>query len=264
MLIICNGMFRSGSTLQYNLVRHLVERTGAGMAHGFFDQDKLVEESASLTEYAFDDKNLHVIKVHDVPKIVDDKSCQDKVKVIYIFRDLRDVAVSIKQFGGFDDCLSNRLIEILDDAVETFHHIRQISNPLIQRYEILMSDKMGGLESISDFLSVSANRDELESIVLSCSMKNMKRSSYRARMYKKILESRLGPILKRLNIIKKTYDSQTLLHGNHISSTQGKSVWREILTSDEVEFIVDRYRDWFEETGYQIDGSNSRQGAASI
>ncbi len=35
VMVMCNGMGRGGSTLQYNLTRRLVERGGAGGAHGY-------------------------------------------------------------------------------------------------------------------------------------------------------------------------------------------------------------------------------------
>lgn len=46
-LIICNGMNRSGSTLQYNLVRGLLAQTGRGQAQGFILPEQLAEAAPS-------------------------------------------------------------------------------------------------------------------------------------------------------------------------------------------------------------------------
>ncbi|MEO2006371.1 MAG: hypothetical protein ABGY41_20000 [Candidatus Poribacteria bacterium] len=35
MLVLCNGMLRSGSTCQYNLARMVAEMSGAGVAHTY-------------------------------------------------------------------------------------------------------------------------------------------------------------------------------------------------------------------------------------
>ncbi|OAD21381.1 hypothetical protein THIOM_002852, partial [Candidatus Thiomargarita nelsonii] len=46
-------------------------------------------------------------------------------------------------------------------------------------------------------------------------------------------------------------DYSTLLHPDHISSTQGASgVWRTSLSSEELEIIMERYQDWMIEAGY--------------
>ena len=68
MLIICNGMIRSGSTLQYDMVRTLVEWLQMGHNQGYIGPAALALREADLKAWEEDDQ-LHVINSHVVVPI---------------------------------------------------------------------------------------------------------------------------------------------------------------------------------------------------
>jgi len=51
MIVVCAGMSRSGSTLQYQIIRELVERTGLGEGKGSWNYNKPRPESSEIFVY---------------------------------------------------------------------------------------------------------------------------------------------------------------------------------------------------------------------
>ena len=109
MLIVCNGMIRSGSTLQYNLIRLQVEATFSGKAEGFIGKKELNSERLQFWQK---DVALHVIKSHD---ILPEWMRAEGIKLVYIYRDIRDVAVSLKNKSGRT---GDRLLAYSDGIIE--------------------------------------------------------------------------------------------------------------------------------------------------
>ena len=135
MLFICNGMTRSGSTLQYNLVRELVDRHEAGQAHGFFETTP--SSLSRLQQSWLLDDSIHVIKMHDYWRPADAKCNHHYVRRCHVFRDIRDVGASVyRKFPvTFEETLG-----ILDQAIETDKQIRGDQTVIVQRYQRLLSN----------------------------------------------------------------------------------------------------------------------------
>src|SRR5688500_9700344 len=119
-LVLCNGMNRSGSTLQYNMARLLAEKTGAGQGESFLNQDELDAHLSLLEEWAAEER-LHILKTHDLPPAASHLWENGSLRLLYIYRDIRDVAASMKRIWNYE---GEALFTALDQAIETYHVMR--------------------------------------------------------------------------------------------------------------------------------------------
>ncbi|MEK6878832.1 MAG: sulfotransferase, partial [Nanoarchaeota archaeon] len=87
MVILCSGMYRSGSTLIFNILREIVEENGLGLYMAY----------PSYTD--IQSNKLIICKCHDLdPKWdVAKEEFWQQFKIIYSFRDIRDVLCSMCQ-----------------------------------------------------------------------------------------------------------------------------------------------------------------------
>ena len=269
MLFICNGMTRSGSTLQYNLVRGIVEHHGVGEAHGFFQDTP--DDLVRIDRGWLADDRVHVIKMHaywqpDVSwrpghPIKPTKRC-------HVFRDLRDVAASsyLKFPVSFEE-----LLGILDEAIETDAKIRRDTNVLVQRYEDLVDDSVQCCQALASFMELPTTVKDLEHITAQClreiestlaqfpaNLRSKHKESYRhARTAKKLLEAMpasLKDFLKKLGLRgvsdrfttpRSQMDPHTLIHPDHFSPIRGKpGAWRNCFTALEQQTLIRRYANW--------------------
>ena len=242
MLVICNGMYRSGSTLQYNICRSLVEKLDIGKGEGFFEGNQLFNSQDQFLEWS-KDPLFHVIKIHNFsPKAVE-MSLNGSVKICYIYRDIRDVAASLKNKDKVND---QALITTLDAAIETYHKIKHVPNVLIQKYETVVIDIHQAIKQLVVFLGLKASEDEIEWVKKECSVENVK----------KVMSSLVASDqdTQPHTSLQYLYDSKTLLHHNHISNNSGfSSVWRVDLEQAEINLITDRYKSWLIEVKYLLD-----------
>ena len=235
-------MSRSGSTLQYNICRNLVEQLDVGKGEGFFGGDQLITLQQTFWDWGKDDQ-FHVIKIHDFYPQAVEMSLNGSVKICYVYRDIRDVAASLK---NKDKVNEEGLIATLDQAIEVYHKIKGVPNLLIQRYENVVFDVPKAIKEIVVFLGLKASEDVIKRVDKESSIQSAK----------KVMLSLAGSIQ---NTEIKTdqqflYDSKTLLHHNHISNNSGASgVWRVDLEQEEINLITDRYKSWLMEVNYLLD-----------
>jgi hypothetical protein len=127
-------MYKSGSTLQYNICRSLVEKLDIGKGEGFFQGNQLFNSQDQFLEWS-KDPLFHVIKIHDFyPKAIE-MSLNGSVKICYIYRDIRDVAASLKNKNKVN---ARVLITTLDAAIETYHKIKHVPNVLYKSMKIML------------------------------------------------------------------------------------------------------------------------------
>lgn len=244
MIIACNGMLRSGSTLQYNMVRLLVEAAGVGKSEGYYTAAELDDKKADLRSWGADAR-YHVIKLHDFYPDTARMVGEGVMKVCYIYRDIRDVAASAKRKWGHR---GKALIEITDEAIDIYRKIRGMEGILVQRYEQVMAGKEEAVREISSYLGLKVSDNVIKNICEELSIENVKKFTDRgASLYKFIF------LAKKIGLPVSVYDSKTLLHKSHISENRGAvGTWHNTLTADEVKSIVDRHRDWLKEEGYPV------------
>lgn len=265
-LILCNGMNRSGSTLQYNLARMLVETTGAGSGESFLSQEELDGHKAQLEAWAADGR-LHILKTHDLSPTARQLWENGSLRVLYIHRDIRDVAASMKRIWDYQ---GETLIPHLDQAIETYHAVRRMEKGVLrQRYEDVMADHQAAVLEIAEFLDIAISAEQAAQIADECSASKMRKVQ---EQHKKVVEeekarrkklSFFRRVLRKLGIKKgaaarknRQFEPVTGLHGNHIGENEGGTgAWQSILSSEEKQLITGRYGAWLQEEGYlQADG----------
>lgn len=263
MLIVCNGMIRSGSTLQYNLARSIVENMEIGKGCGYYDGKLYILDETQINKW-IDIKWYYIIKTHELhPKIAKiAKSEQNNtVKICYIFRDIRDVAVSAKTKWGRKD---DSLLVSLDKAIQIYYAMEEIPNVFFQKYEDLVSNIYGGVKELSNFLEVNPSKEIIDKVVKECSLENMSSlsKSTKINFNEKLLvylksktPTKFKPLLRIFIDPKKfvKFDSRTLLHPNHISENRGAmGIWRTALAEHEKVMFTERYKTWLIEARYSV------------
>ena len=258
MFVICNGMMRSGSTLQYNIVRGLCERLGApSIPHGPLDPNTVTDREQVRRLAA--DRALHIVKMHDAERLFVEMAHEHDIRFPYIYRDVRDVAVSLKnkKMASLD-----HIVERLDVAMEVYEVLKEAGDAirtLWQRYEVVTADLPGATRQLADFLELDASDDVVEAVAAANTIEQAKAitSGLRRQIRERVRDvgehsSQGQQLRQRIRTKKLTYvDGTTLLHYDHISQTEGASgVWRTQLTPDELARLVERYGAWLIETGY--------------
>jgi hypothetical protein len=123
-------MARGGSTLLYNVARTLVECAAAGSGHGFVTSAETHGCYCSpeqLAVWAASDA-WHVVKTHEVLRGCADYIKGDRTRVLYIYWDLRDVAVSMKRAFYID---GEKLLSTMGKAVRFYGMLSELrdANP---------------------------------------------------------------------------------------------------------------------------------------
>ena len=257
MLIICNGMIRAGSTLQYNIVRSIIEKTKLGEAHGYFDNQEYILPDNLFIKW-LNDKYYHVIKMHDIhPKTIEYKN-NPNMKICYIYRDIRDVAASAKNIWGSE---GERLYSSLDKAINIYYVLKTFPNVIFQKYEEVIFDLSKSIKEILQFLNIDPELTLINEVLRECTLEKMERIARSPRLilaYKikniirPLIPSKFKPFLKRVTNYKGAIiDRKTHLHPYHISKYKGRpGIWRTVLSDEEIKVISKRYRNWLVENKY--------------
>jgi FkbM family methyltransferase len=173
-LVICAGMPRAGSTLQYNLVRLLTEQYLGGRAGGWQESyEAFAERFPKYASPEGDDQAPLVIKVHEFDarfaRLVDPPG---RGRVFYIYRDLRDALVSsTRQFGyPLDDSIAARAQHWIECG-EQWCSLIQVT---ISRYEYLMLETEREVRRYARALGLELAEEHVGKIVEACSVSRMR------------------------------------------------------------------------------------------
>lgn len=270
MLIFCNGMLRSGSAFQFNLVCSLLEKTSSCKRHGRWEpKEKFTENQLNL--WAKDKSTFHVIKSG---RNAEEFQMANKnlAKMIYINRDLRDVAVAAKFKWSLSE---DNLIEMLDRALSGYEVMVE-NNAFVsdwclhQKYEEVYNDTRNAVRQIASFLDLNPSNEIIEDVVKECSIDNMLKVSESIsvtvpqnllRILGKLagyVKAFLPPPYNESWKLRKYYlkilpkvDSKTVIAPRHIEPTKGMpGAWKEELTLFEIKAIGYRYKDYLSKEGY--------------
>lgn len=255
MIVLCAGMVRSGSTLQYNMARCMVEEMSIGVGEGFLE-DPSGEKTQALFQRWLKDDVFHIVKTHTIPADSVEMSVSGSMCVCYIYRDLRDVAVSLKNKGTAQ---GRQILVKLDEAIAQYNKAREIHPVLWQKYEEVIEDIPGAIKALAQFLGTNVDPQTVQSVAQSLSIENARQIADGVSF--RLLEKAIG-FLRKLGVSKtflskiglaETYDKRTLLNPGHISKNAGKTgAWRNGLSVEEIDMILERYREWLEREGYAL------------
>jgi len=154
MLVLCNGMQRSGSTLQYELVKKiLISCKKSFIEYGYAQSG---DEKNVLDFLGTKAADFYLVKTHDLLDIKE----VSKV-VIYSWRDIRDVAASIKNKFGKKEKI---LLTTLDQCVEEHYKIIAVAD-IIQIYSSLVNNTQSCISELAEILGISPNDINVDYII---------------------------------------------------------------------------------------------------
>jgi hypothetical protein len=252
MLVLCSGMQRSGSTLQYELVKKiLISCEKSFIEYGYAESG---DEENILNFLGRKTADFYLVKTHDFLDINE----VNKV-VIYSWRDIIDVAASIKNKFGKKDKI---LLTTLDQCVGEHYKIIKIAD-VVQVYSYLINDKTRCLLELAESLGVNSNDLNVDNIIESSEKDKdrIKDSSAIGSLKTYLLKWTNAPMAKvlasKLHLSKsvKAIIRGRLIQGGvgafhygHITKNEGKSgTYSKYLSNSEMSYINTHYRSLYED-----------------
>lgn len=234
--LFCAGMIRSGSTLQFQLSSAIVEQAGIGRRLPYApesDFDHICSQDNVSSEF-------RVFKVHVYTSAFAKECNENEARVVYSYRDIRDVAVSaMRKF----DMSFGQLMEAkwLDQAIADYYYWTKCPLACVGRYEDFVGDISGEAEKINRFLGLPLELQDINRLAEKFSI------DQQLVQIQKIREQNDCVILPNEIV----FDPVELLHHNHIY--QGKvGGWREILSDSEKSILTEKFSVWLEENEYDL------------
>lgn len=235
MWVFCGGMFRSGSTVHYQIVSHLVEAAGRGRRVSWHAPDAF----GRVRRTAGADGGIAVFKAHGLTPEMREEVESNGALVITSHRDIRDVVVSAMRKNGW----SFRRIWREDRPrywTRRFEEWASLPGAMVSRYETLVEDLVGETRRIAAHLAIPLGEEEAAVIADTYAID---RQRERAEAVRRRREA-TGAAVK--------FDPHSLLHHNHIASG-GSGDYRSVLSPAEIRVIEDECGDWMERWGYAAD-----------
>ncbi|MGD0206460.1 MAG: sulfotransferase domain-containing protein [Verrucomicrobiota bacterium] len=268
-LVLCLGMSRAGSTLQYNLARTLVERLKAGSGLGFsLEEGELRRRVESIQ----DQHIVGVLKTYnrDLNWV---SGWRGRVSILFIYRDLRDVYSSQKKKGraNLDDSNLEDFITRTNSDLDVIEKLRTTHRMLSQKYEEVFLDLGTAARQIADFLGLQANEDDVavtrQLNTVDAALAEIGRAfSVRQRLVCHInrflrkqhqsgraVASALGlkSVVRMMIPSNDIVSGGFMLHPDHISISRGQpGKWKEELPECVAGRIAECFEKWLEEHGY--------------
>jgi Sulfotransferase domain len=240
MWVFCCGMYRSASTLQFQVTTQLVHEANVGQQVGWIDAKRFAEVRDADTE----PNTLKVVKVHECTDLISAEFLRGNAIGIYTFRDIRDVYISsmTQRLKSFAEVWQEGFIE---NCLENYQRWTSLPNVLVSHYESIMADLTQEVRRIAAHLNLSIQPATCEAIAHNYALDVQQE---RVKQFKEqLLKTPLNPNDHRQ--IVDYHDETTLLHMNHISSAKvGR--WRSDLSQAEIAAIENNVHDWCAQRGY--------------
>lgn len=234
MLIICCGMPRSGSTLQFNVTWKALEATGVGQRVEWQSSSDWSNATQQIREYAESDTS-YVVKMHFPPdNIKEFAETFRSIRFIYVHRDIRDVIYSMKKKFRFS--LPRAVLRISQSLeLERWLLGRPNREVLIQEYRLLLDDLPTAIRQIAEFCDSPLNEYFIMQISDELSIEKAYNKSRKSPVRFEHWRRRLNRLLRREIAFA---DQQLMLHPNHVSEHRGQiGVGKLHLSSDELATI---------------------------
>ena len=243
MFVFCAGMYRSGSTWQYQVAVEIGRSTGRTV-HAIGHRSQA--DVAAVYEAA-DPSAITVLKTHDALPEMEGVLRAPNVRVLYSFRDLRDVVFSMrhKTSSSFANIVGNWKVIENSRAAEAFW--LSLARHTEQCYESWVLNPIPDLFAIADCLDVPLNLAQARELRDRFSLEKQKRRTDR---FADALRDEGVDLADPGNALR--YDRSTLLHWNHIrQGTVGD--WRRQATDDQKQILADLCGDWLIARSYEKD-----------
>src|SRR5258708_4909325 len=170
MVVLCDGMLRSGSTWSFNVALRLLRSCDPNRkTFGIFSESPAVLAAAVMPRYSH-----LVIKSHALDASTHELCRTGAVKTIYTWRDPHDVVISCLRMFGYS---VEHSIGLIQNALRTWSFHRATNSAFIVSYDTIMSRPSAGIAGIADFLGLTIEPEILSQIGEELSFENMKRFS---------------------------------------------------------------------------------------
>ncbi len=235
MWIFCGGMYRSGSTLQYQIISEIVELKEIGKRITWEKPEMFSVVRGKYETYA----KIKVFKSHICTSDIRAEFEINNAWGAYIYRDLRDVIVSIMQKRGFsfEDVIKG---DVIKSCIDNYYAWRALPKVYVSRYEEVVEDLKSEVFGIADFFKINLSRSETDIITTKLSLPNQKE---RIKQFKKMRSY--------VNLRKNRFDPFSLLHMDHIQDGR-VSKWKEVLTASQARVANLKYGEWLKKNHYDL------------
>jgi hypothetical protein len=243
MDVLCVGMYRAGSTWQYDVAAHLVERHRGGRRLGFLVGEVYTPPAA---------RPWRVLKSHDAHPAFSAALKAGRAAALYCYRDLRDVAFSlVHKFGGtFEDIIGRQ--KWLERCLVNDAFWRRQPNTLTQRYEDLVAGPAAAVVAVAQHLGITLDDREAEDLAAEYSLE-----ANRGRAEELGRRLRQGGVKLDDTANALRWDGETLLHWNHIRAGEVGG-WRAEATPRQRRALARICGAWLVENGYERDATWAR------
>ena len=255
--VLCAGMYRACSTWQYEVIAHLVEHHGGGQRLGYLTSEHyaaLIRSDPGKGSTA-PGTGWRVLKSHEGARCFARALVEGRAVAVYAYRDVRDVVFSLMHKRGltFEQLLRQGMIHqvLANDRFWT----RQ-PRTLIQRYDDLLADPIGGVLGLARHLGIALTVGEAAEIAAAYSLESNKA---RTEALRRRLEQAGLDLNEAAN--SQICDWTTLLHWNHLRSG-GSGSWVTQATPAQ-RAVLDRLcARWLRARDYPLRPAGSQSGPA--
>jgi hypothetical protein len=231
MWVFCGGMFRSGSTVQYQIASHLVEHCGRGRRVAWHSPDEF--EAVRLAHA--DTPGLLVFKAHGLTAAMQKELDHCSGHVITVHRDIRDVVVSAlrKNRWSFRHVWKHGYLR---RWTRRFDEWAAIPGALVSRYESLVEGLEHEASRIASMLGLPADETLVNAVASEYAIDRQRgrTADIRAKQSRGMLTK---------------FDPHSLLHFNHVASGE-VGIFRRVLAPAEIRAIEDVCGEWMGRWGY--------------
>ena len=238
MIIVVAGMPRSGSTLQSNIAKSLLEASKRGSRVDWaIDWQNNIDNIKEMSK----SEEIYLLKSHWVTDEILNLSRDLNIRYLISYRDVRDVAVSM--MIKFDYSFKKAKKRIAK-AIDNIQRIRVLGENyyLEQPYPILKDKLDVAIKDVNDFLNLGVKESIRIDIENELSIDNLynlckKRKMPFSTLFRKVI------FLLRLRF--PFANEKYMLHANHISKHKGRQgVWQENLSKQQAEELQETFSDW--------------------
>jgi hypothetical protein len=237
MWVFCCGMYRSASTLQFQIATRLVEETQTGKRVGWIDALRFAEVREAHQHV----DGLKVIKVHRFAEPMGEEFRNGNAIGIYSFRDIRDVYASMmqQQQADFATIWNWNDRDFINACLDSYRSWTSLPNTLISRYEAIIENIGAEVKRIADHLGIAMSDADCDEIAAGLTIK---RQQERINQFREaLLQRSLDPNDHRKLV--DYHDEANLLHVNHISSAKSGR-WQDDLSLQQIGLIEDKVKSW--------------------
>lgn len=244
MWVFASGMFRSGSTLQFQLVSALIERAGLGHRMPW----AMPEDFAEIAIEHDENPELLVFKTHICKHPMRERLRDGRALAIGAHRDLRDVAVSGAQKAGVEPTPAY-CKELMTGCMACARGWEGSPGILEQSYALLTRDPKHAVLEMAGHLQIPCSETHAEALSQEFSVDRQ-----RERIAKAVRDGRMRSPRPGGKIL---HMDRELLHPNHIVDGQtGK--WRDVLSPESIRVIEEIGADWLAFRGYELTTDRSQ------